>query len=203
MTRHARRLTMRFTLALAGAASFAVSAHAQGSKNVLAGPAVSAAPGAPRPAKALVDEAMAHAKAMHKNVLVEFGASWCGWCKRFEAFLAEPTVGKLMLDNFVVVHLVVQEVAAKKALENEGGAAMLKQMGGTGGIPYFFILDSAGKKIGDANIMPNNGNVGHPNTPEEVAAFDRLLERTAPHMSAAQRRLVWEYLTRIAKGSGA
>jgi thiol:disulfide interchange protein len=201
MTHHARYQTLRLAIALtfvlAGSAGLAGSVAAQGSKN-----AASEAM-APRSAQKLVDEAVAAAKAARKNVLVEFGASWCGWCKRFETFLAEPTAGKLMLDNFVVVHLVVQEVPDKKALENDGGAALMAQMGGGGGLPYFFMLDAAGKKIGDANIMPNNGNVGHPNTPEEVRAFDALLARTAPRMSAAERGQVREYLTRIAKGSGA
>ena len=210
MTRNGRsgrqRLLIASALALTGFLAsdtiFAAPTFAQASKSAAPGARGSASTAAPRSARALVDEAVVAARAAHKNVLVEFGASWCGWCRRFETFLAEPNVGKLMQDNFVVVHLVVQEVPALKALENDGGAALMTQMGGAGGLPFFFILDAAGKKIGDANLLPNNASVGHPDTPDEVNAFVGLLERTAPRMSAAQRRQVWEYLTRIAKGSG-
>lgn len=156
----------------------------------------------PRPAQQLVDEALATARAQQKHVLVYFTASWCGWCHRFQKFLEDPVVGKLMADQFVTVQLTAQEAAAKKALENPGADALLKQMGSTGGIPFYFMLDETGKKLGDANGLPDGGNIGHPYTPEEIRAFDALLARTAPGMTAAQRAQIGTYLTRVAQGGG-
>jgi len=159
------------------------------------------APDRPRPAQQLVDEALAKAKAQQKHVLVYFTASWCGWCHRFQTFLQDPVAGKLMLAHFVPVRLVVQENGDRKALENPGGDALLKKMGSTGGIPFYFMLDAAGVKLGDANGLPDGSNIGHPYTAEEIRAFDVLLGKTAPGMSAADRAAISAYLTRVAKGS--
>jgi hypothetical protein len=131
-------------------------------------------------------------------VLVEFGASWCGWCHRFEAFLADPGAGKPMHDQFVVVHLVALESGENKALENPGAEDLMRRMGGGGGIPFFFFLDGSGRKIADSNIMPGGGNVGHPNTVAEVEAFDALLRRIAPRFTDVQRATIHAYLTKAA-----
>jgi thiol-disulfide isomerase/thioredoxin len=153
----------------------------------------------PPPARTLVAAAVRKAAAEHKNVLVTFGASWCGWCHRFEAFLADTGVGPIMAANFVELELVTEEVPAKKALENPGSEALKDEMGGgNSGLPFFFVLDSTGKKIGDSMIMPDSSNVGHPDKVEEVAAFDRFLTRVAPRITAPQRARIKAYFDRIA-----
>ena len=73
---------------------------------------------------ALLDAAKAQAKLEKKNVLVIFHASWCGWCKRLDAFLDDAGMGKLMKDNFVILHLDVLENPDKKALENAGAKVL-------------------------------------------------------------------------------
>jgi thiol:disulfide interchange protein len=154
---------------------------------------------APAPAQALVDAAVRRAATEHKAVLVKFGASWCGWCHRFDAFLADTDVGPIMAANFVTVALVTEETPANKTRENPGSEALMTSMGGaSGGLPFFFILDSTGKKIGDSNVMPDGSNVGHPDKPEEVAAFDQLLQRTAPRITARERARIRTYFDRIA-----
>jgi thiol:disulfide interchange protein len=181
------------------------TAHLAALSLCLAAPLSAQAPAtpAPQPAQTLVDAAVKTAKAEHKAVLVEFGASWCGWCHRFDAFLHAPVVGKLMTDNYVIVSLTVDESPDKKALDNPGAAELMKAMRGGGELPYFFFLDATGKKLADANVEPDGTDIGHPDTPVEVDAFDKLLQATAPHMTAAQRAQIHEFLTKMAaKGSG-
>jgi thiol:disulfide interchange protein len=184
-------MTMRFHLAAALAGTLAATTQLPAQART------------PPPAQVLVDSAVQTAAAEHKAVLVRFGASWCGWCHRFDAFLADTGVGPIMAAHFVAVGLITQETPANKALENPGGDALMTAMGGArSGLPFFVVLDAAGRKIADSNIMPGGGNVGHPYTPEEVAAFDQFLVRTAPRMTPEQRARIRAYLDRIAGRSG-
>jgi thiol:disulfide interchange protein len=152
--------------------------------------------GNPKPsAQELLSAAAKTAKAQNKSIMVHFSASWCGWCKRLDAFLNAPEVGKLMADNYVLLELVVQESREKKALELPGAAEVMKEMGAAeAGLPYYFFLDKDGKKIGDSLVMPGGKNIGHPANAEEIKAFVGLLERTAPRMTATQRTTIAEYL---------
>ena len=151
----------------------------------------------PPSAQSVVDEALKTARAQNKNVLVHFGASWCVWCKRLDAMIESPEVGKLFADNYVVAHLTIQESDDKKALENPGAQEMAVEAGvAKSGVPVYLFFDSNGKRIATSLAMPNGGNIGHPATPEEIKAFDGLLIRTAPHMTSTQRAQIVDYLSR-------
>ena len=154
----------------------------------------------PKPsAQELLSAAAKTAKAQNKTIMVHFSASWCGWCKRLDAFLNAPEVGKLMADNYVLLELVVQETREKKALENPGAAEVMKEMGAAdAGLPYYFFLDKDGKKIGDSLVMPGGKNIGHPANAEEIKAFAGLLEKSAPRMTSSERAQIVSYLTRNA-----
>ena len=88
-----------------------------------------------------------------------------------------------------MVKLDVSESKDKKDLENPGGADVLKELGGAeSGLPFYAWLDSKGKKIADANVMPGQvKNIGYPAAPEEIEAFETLIKKTAPRMRAADR----------------
>lgn len=160
------------------------------------------APATPTPpaAQALVDQAVAAAKAEHKNVLVYFSATWCVWCHRFATFLDSADAGKLMHDNFVVVQLDALESGDKVRLENPGARKLLDKMSGGAntGIPFYFVLDATGKKIADSLIMPGHHNVGHPAQPDEVVAFVKQLGTIAPKMTPAQRNSIRAFLDGMA-----
>ncbi len=129
----------------------------------------------PEPADAMVTRAQARAKAEKKTVFLAFHASWCGWCKRLEAWLERPAVKPVWEKHFVTVWLTVMESEDKKALENPGGASWLERVGGKGeGLPFFALLTSTGSVAADSRRVESGkrlGNVGYPAAHEEVAWF--------------------------------
>ena len=142
------------------------------------------------------------AKAEQKNVLIHFGASWCSWCRRLDAMLESAEVGKLFRDNYVIAHLTIQESKDKVALENPGAQEMVDGAGAKGaGVPVYIFFDSDGHRIATSLAMPDGGNIGHPATPEEIQAFAGLLEKTAPRMTAEERKQVTDYLSKQKYGN--
>ena len=163
-------------------AALAISAHAQNK---------------PPSASEVLNNAVQTAKAQQKNVLIHFGASWCVWCKHLDEMLESKEVGKLFQDNYVIAHLTIQERNEKVALENPGALEMANSAGAKdAGVPVFIFFDSAGNRLATSMAMPDGGNIGHPASPEEIKAFDGLLEKTAPRMSAAERKQIADYLSK-------
>src|SRR6185295_8287708 len=96
-------------------------------------------------------------------------------------------------------HLRVQESDANKKLENPGAEDMMNAQGaGKSGVPVFMFFDKNGKKIADSLALPNRTNIGYPATPEEIAAFGGLMEKTTPRMTGAQRASITDYLKKHA-----
>src|SRR5262249_27463291 len=127
------------------------------------------APGASAPpaASAVLSAALKTAAAERKTVLVEFGASWCSWCRRVDDFVHVQQVSSIVAANYIIVNLVVQEREDKKALENPGGQDVMNRWGGAkSGLPFYVFLDAAGQKVADSNAMPGGANVGFPGNPK-------------------------------------
>ena len=155
---------------------------------------------APPSAASVVTGALTSAKSERKVVLIEFGASWCVWCRSFEAFVHAPAVRQIIANNYVVVNLTVHERDDKKALENAGAEEKMNAWGGEkSGLPFYVFLDAAGRKIADSNAMPDGANIGFPATPQELQMFVALLERTAPRLGQADRSKIVDYLSQAVK----
>lgn len=137
---------------------------------------------------AILQKAYTQAAKEHKNVMVLFHASWCGWCKKMEASLNEPSIKKSFDDNYVITWLTVLESKPEmKKNENPGAMDLLtKYHGDKTGIPFFLIFDSKGKLLADLFIRPagasmdtQGDNMGCPANAKEVAAFNELLKQTS------------------------
>jgi hypothetical protein len=128
--------------------------------------------------------------------MVMFHASWCGWCKKLDEVMSRPEFKKMFEANYELVTLDVLENGPKVAeLENPGGKAYMKELGGEkSGLPFYAWLDADGKKIADSNAMPKDQNIGYPGEPAEIEAFMALIKKTAPHWSEADQKSLHDYL---------
>ena len=141
------------------------------------------------PATTLISEALKTAKATKKAVFVYTTSSGCGWCIKFDADLHSAEIGKLIDDNYVLVLLTVVDKHA-----NPGADSVVKAWGGDRTTPTFYVLDETGKLLASSMVGPEGRNLGRPATPEEIKLFDGILEKTAPRMTAADRKQILEYL---------
>jgi thiol-disulfide isomerase/thioredoxin len=129
--------------------------------------------------------ALAKAANTKKNVFIIFHASWCGWCHKMDNSINDEKLKSFFDNNYVVIHLTVDETRDKKELENPGAAELRKKYNGEQqGLPYWFILDAKGNFLGDSRFKPgtsgaNATNVGCPASNEEVNYFVEVLKKTS------------------------
>ena len=154
--------------------------------HILTGTNVIGQTGAPS-AEVIMKEALAEAANTHKNVFIIFHASWCGWCHKMDNAMNDEKLKSFFDNNYVVVHLTVDESKDKKKLENPGSAELRKKYHGEQqGLPYWFILDAKGNFLADSRLKPDNadanvkaGNVGCPASNEEVIYFVKVIKKTS------------------------
>src|SRR5947207_978513 len=100
-------------------------------------------------------------------VFLHFGAPWCGWCLKLDAWLLRQDVEPIFSKEFVDVHIDVdrmpggQEVLARYRKSDKGG------------IPWFVMLDAKGKALITSDGP--QGNIGFPYTEAEIAYFVTML----------------------------
>ena len=131
-------------------------------------------------ANEILTSAKAKASAEKKAIFVHFGASWCGYCKKLDAFLERPDIKPVFEKYFVPVTLVVQE--KNKSLENAGADALHKKLGGPAGLPYSSFLDADGRMI--VNSKKDGENIGYPVQPQEIDWFVQMMKKAAPNISS-------------------
>ena len=80
--------------------------------------------------------ALAEASKAHKNVVLDFGANWCGDCHALEAQMQKPELAALIAKSYVVVNVDVGKFDKNTDLAKVYGIPLNK------GIPALAVLDS-------------------------------------------------------------
>ena len=135
----------------------------------------------------VMKEAMQQATNEKKNILIIFHASWCGWCRKMDSSINDKTCKKFFDDNYIIRHLVVNESAEKKKLENPGVYQFRAKYNGDDlGLPSWLIFDKDGSLLADSQLRPSGAglttkgeNIGCPATAKEVASFIDILKKTS------------------------
>jgi thiol-disulfide isomerase/thioredoxin len=143
-------------------------------------------------ANELLAQAKTKAAAESKTIYVHFGASWCGWCKRLDAFLEQPDIKPVFEKYFVPLKLVAQENEKNKALENAGSDVLLQKLGGPDGLPYSAFLDAKGALIVNSKRESAGGgrNIGYPYEAQEIDWFVTMMKKAAPKMADADLKVI-------------
>jgi len=153
----------------------------------------------PETAGKIMDDAFKLASKEGKSVMIVFHASWCGWCKKFEASVTDPSCKDFFEKHFIIKYLDILERADKKMLENPEAIEVYNKYGGQGGgIPFFLIFDkdrtllsdSKVRAAGDGTEKPPQ-NMGCPTSEEEVTAFIKILEKSTK-VSSAEKTAIAE-----------
>jgi len=119
-------------------------------------------------ADSVLEAALAEANKSDRRVFLHFGAPWCGWCLKLDAWLARYDIAKVFGKDYVDVKIDMDRMTGAKEILTRFNAS------GSGGIPWFVILDAKGKPM--ATSDGPKGNIGFPATEEEIAHFVKMLD---------------------------
>ena len=90
-----------------------------------------------------LDELIIKAKKENKNIFIQAGGNWCGWCLRFNYFVHnEAELNSILDKNFLYYHL-------NYSPENKNEAVFAKytEKDKHYGYPFFIILSSKGELL--------------------------------------------------------
>jgi thioredoxin-related protein len=151
------------------------------------------------PASKVMETAQAEASAQNKTIFLIFHASWCGWCKQLDKFIATPENKAILGKYFVEARLDVEEHGEQKSLENPGSEDVMTRVAGKErGLPFFAFLDAKGEVIvnsirpGDARAKVEN--IGYPGKPWETDWFMIMLKKAAPAMTVDEAKILEKWL---------
>ncbi len=92
-------------------------------------------------AQKLISAAITEATRTHKNIVLDFGANWCGDCHALDAEMRKSDLASLIEKNYVVVHVDVGRFDKNLDIARKYGVPLKK------GIPALAVLDPHGKLL--------------------------------------------------------
>lgn len=129
----------------------------------------------PQNAATVLAAAQERAKASKKPLLVRFGAPWCGWCNRFDAWFNHPQVSKVMNGRVELLKIDIERMT--------GGNDLLSKYRpkGSEGVPWSVMLDADGKVLATSDV--DGKNIGFPVTEMDFVAFRSMLKSAGVSIS--------------------
>lgn len=88
-----------------------------------------------------ISAAIANARKAKKNIVLIFGANWCGDCRALDAQMHNPELAALLAQNFEVVKVDIGRHDKNLALAEEYKVPLKR------GIPALAVLDSCGNLL--------------------------------------------------------
>ena len=110
-----------------------------------------------------VDHALAAARRDHKHVLLQFGANWCGWCRKLDKlFASDPAIASELGQHYLVVLIDVDRGHNQEVDARYGHPTRF-------GLPAIVVLNQDGKPL----TTQDTGQLeqGDHHDPEKVLAF--------------------------------
>jgi hypothetical protein len=158
-------------------------------------------------ASVILHRAELEARAEQKNILLEFGASWCVNCRLYDRMLHDRAMHGILNKAFVFTTMDTGEQPGDKLHRNTpGGVAFENSVGGkNAGWPYVVVLNPEGKVIvssmrPDAKAKGGRTNIGYPVLPVEIDWFMTMMRRGAPELKATDLAEIRGWLTSAAHG---
>lgn len=125
----------------------------------------------PRDAADVLKAALSEAAKSDRMVFLHFGAPWCGWCLKLDAWLLRKDVASIFGKDFVDLKIDNDRMTGANEV-----FVRFNKKSKESGIPWFVILDSTGKVL--ANSDTEKGNIGFPYEPNEIEHFVKMLNDT-------------------------
>ena len=130
------------------------------------------------PAQEVYEKGLAQLRGSGKLGFVEFGADWCVWCHHMDKFFDQSEAAPILQSYYVRIPIDYER--------NEGAAELAKKLGAPAGdgLPLWAVVDADGKSLANSNSP--KGNIGFPGSPEEIAEFVAVVQKTAKGVAPAQ-----------------
>jgi thioredoxin-related protein len=129
----------------------------------------------PLKAEGILKAALTEAAKTERCVFLHFGAPWCGWCLKLDAWLAQPKIAEIIGKDFVTVKIDQDRMTGAKEVFARYNAKA------DSGIPWFVFLDAKGKVV--ATSDGPKGNIGFPYQGHEIDHFVAMLRKAKKRIS--------------------
>jgi hypothetical protein len=129
------------------------------------------------------------ARAEGRGVLISFYASWCAWCTPMAAVFDDPPVRRIIEPRFRVLHVrALERRDEQRALQLPGADDVFLRFAHPNvGLPFLAFLNGDGGLVASSFAGANGENIGFPVGDADLAAFDTMMTRAAPNITARER----------------